>query len=170
MCEPVALTIAATAIAALGQGYSALSANAQSTYESRVARQNARLESERAKDAIERGTIEAQRFQRKAGQEMGEQNAALAANGIDIAFGTAADVRGDTAMFAREDTKTIYDNSFREAKGYEINAANFLSESKAARMRGKAALIKGGFDMASTVLGGATQVSKIRNPRAWGFR
>ena len=163
MCEPISLTVAATAVMALGQGYSALSANAQSKYASRVAKQNAGLENERAKDAIERGTKDAQRFQRKAGQEMGQQNAALAANGIDIGFGSAADVRGDTAMFAREDTKTIYDNSFREAKGYEINAANFLSESKAQRMAGKAALIKGGFDIAGTILGGATQISKLKS-------
>lgn len=153
---------------ALGQGYSALASNAQGTYEARVARQNARLENERAKDAIERGTTEAQRYQRRLSQEQGQQNAALAANGIDITFGSAADVRGDTAMFGREDTGTIYENAFREARGYEINAANFLSESRAARMRARSALVKGAFDIAGTVLGGATQISKIKTARSTG--
>lgn len=154
---------------ALGQGYSALSANAQERYAARVATQNARMENERARDAIERGTKDAQRFQRQAGQEMGQQNAALAANGIDLTFGSAADVRGDTAMFAREDTATIYENAFREAKGYEINAANFLAERKASKMRAKGALIEGGLNMASTILGGATQVSKINTARSQGY-
>ena len=162
MCDPLTITIAATAVAALGQGYSALSTNAQEKYASRIARQNARLENERAKDALQRGGEEARRFQRKLGQEMGQQNAALAANGIDITFGSAANVRGDTAMFGREDTRTIHENARREAQGYEINAANFLSESKAAKMRGRSALIQGGFNMASTILGGATQYRRIQ--------
>jgi hypothetical protein len=170
MCDPViGLTMAATAVAAMGQGYSALSQNAQEQYSAKVATQNARLENERARDAIERGFTEAQRFQRQSGQEMGAQNAAMAANGIDITFGSAADVRGDTAMFAREDTATIYQNAFREARGYEINSANFLTERQAAKMRGTGALVEGAFGIGSTVLGGATQLSKMKWARDRGL-
>lgn len=153
---------------ALGQGYSALSANTQERYAAKVAYQNARLENERAKDAIERGGEEARRYQKRASQEMGAQNAAMAANGIDITFGTAADVRGDTAMFTREDTATIYDNAYREARGYEINAANFLAERQARKRAATGALVEGGFNILTTALGGATQVSKMTTARSTG--
>lgn len=162
MCDPISLTIAATAVAAVGQGVGALSANSQANYEAKVAKQNARTEEASARDAIERGKTDSQRYQRQLSQQMGAQNAALAANGIDISYGSAADVRGDTAMFGREDVQTITENSFREAKGFEINATNYLAQAKSAKQRGKAALVKGVFDMGSTVLGGATQVSKMR--------
>src|SRR4051794_11456363 len=111
MCDPGtigALMIASTAVSALGQGYSALSANAQAKYESRVATQNAKLEESRAGDALQRGTTEAIRYQKQLSQTEGQQNAALAANGIDIGFGSAAAVRADTAAAGMQDTITIY--------------------------------------------------------------
>jgi hypothetical protein len=169
MCDPVTLTVAATAVAALGQGYSALSANSQARYESKVAKTNAAIEESRARDALQRGTADAQSYQRKLSQEEGQQNAALAANGIDIGFGSAADVRADTARFGREDTLNIYKNAGREARGFEINSANYLSESKAAKARAKSALISGAFNIGSTVLGGATQVAKFNAASKYGF-
>lgn len=164
MCNPallVPLTIASTAISALGQGYSALSANAQARYESKVATQNAQLEEGRAGDALQRGTTEAIRYQKQLSQQEGEQNAAMAANGIDISFGTAANVRSDTARAGLEDTMTIYKNAAREAQGYEINAANYRSQAAASKAQAKSAMVSGLFNIGSTVLGGATQIGKI---------
>lgn len=144
-----------------------MSANSQARYESKVAKANAGTEESRARDALQRGTSEAQSYQRRLSQEEGQQNAALAANGIDISFGSAADVRADTARFGREDTLNIYKNAQREAQGYEISSVNYLAESKAAKARAKSALIQGVFNIGSTVLGGATQVSKIKSGQAW---
>jgi hypothetical protein len=137
----------------------------QARYEAKVADANARRESQRAIDALERGDIETRRYQRRLSQEIGQQNAALAANGIDITFGTAADVRGDTMMFGQEDVQSIQQNAFREAMGYDINAANYSAEAVARRRAAKGALIGGAFGVASTVLGGATQVANINRPR-----
>ncbi len=162
MCDPVTLTLAATAVAAIGQGVGAMSASKQANYQAKVAGANAKRESQAAIDAIERGNIETRKFQRRAGQEMGQQNAALAANGIDITFGSAADVRGDTAMFAQEDSQAIQENARREAMGYDINAVNYLSEAKSQRSAARGALVQGAFGVASTVLGGATQYSRMR--------
>lgn len=163
------LTIAATAVTALGQGYSALSANAQSRYEAKVATSNARLEESRAGDALQRGSSEAIRYQRQLSQEEGQQNAALAANGIDIGFGSAASVRADTARAGMEDTLAIYKNAAREAQGYEINSANYRSQASASRAQAKSAIVSGIFNIGSTVLGGATQISKMKAGQSAGF-
>lgn len=168
MCDPLSLTIAATAVAALGQGVSAIGAHQQGKYEAKVAGANAKAESARAADAINRGSEESRRYQRRLAQEMGQQNAALAANGIDIGFGTAADVRGDTAMLGREDVITINENARREAMGFDINAMNFGAEQQSAKRRARGALYKGGFDIVGTVLGGAQQFGKISSARSAG--
>ena len=168
MCDPVSLGLAATAVTALGQGYSSLSANAQSRYEARVADQNASLEESRAGDALARGKVDATNYQKKLSQTEGEQNAALAANGIDITFGSAAAVRSDTANAGMQDTVNIYKNAQREAQGYEINAANYRAQSAADRSNAKSAIVSGLFNIGSTVLGGATQVSKLQASQKFG--
>lgn len=162
MCDPLSLTIAATAVAAVGQGVSAYSSYQQNRYEAKVADQNARLESKAAIDALERGRIESRNYQRRLGQEIGQQNAALAANGIDITFGTPANVRGDTLMFGREDVATIETNALREAEGHDIGAVNYLAAARSSRQAATGALVQGAFGVASTVLGGATQYSKYK--------
>jgi hypothetical protein len=145
-----------------------LSANAEARYESKVATHNARLEQSRADDALQRGTTEAIRYQKQLSQTEGQQNAALAANGIDITFGSAAVVRGEAARAGMEDTITIYKNAAREAQGYEINAANFRADAAAKKTQAKSAIISGIFNMGSTVLGGATQVSKLKAAQNFG--
>ena len=160
MCDPISLgtmMIAATAVQAVGQGVGALQANQAAKYEARVAGQNSRIASAQAVDAIDRGRRDLQRHYREASQTQGQQSAALAANGIDITFGSAAAVRGDTAMFAQEDAMTIAQNTEGEVKGFDIQGSNYRSQAQAARMRGRNALVSGAFGMASTVLGGATQ-------------
>ena len=49
MCDPLTLTIAATAVATAGAGFSALQQNAQANYQAKVADQNAKLSAEAAK-------------------------------------------------------------------------------------------------------------------------
>ena len=169
MCDPVSvgvLIVASTAVMAAGQGVSAISTSQQHKYEAKLADSNAKAESQRAIDAIDRGRIESRRYQRKLGQEMGAQNAALAANGIDITFGSAANVRGDTAMFGREDVQAINENARREAMGFDINAVNYLSVAKSSRKQATGAIVQGAFGVASTVLGGATQFASYRQRRA----
>lgn len=133
----------------------------QAGYEARVANQNARLESERANDALERGRTEKRRYQQEAGQQAGRQRAAIGANNIDLSFGSAFDVRADTLQAGAEDVATIDRNTLRETRGFEINAMNFRSEAMSARRRRTAAYISGGLQIASTALGAATQYKRM---------
>lgn len=168
MCDPgtiTALMVASTVVAAAGQGVQAISTAQQYKYEAKVAKANVLAEDARAKDALERGRQENLDYQRKLAQEMGQQNAALAANGVDITFGSAASVRGDTAMFGRTDVDRINQNALREARGYEINAANYGAEAISDRRKATGAIVQGAFGVASTILGGATQITKMRAAR-----
>lgn len=165
MCLPaIPLAIASTAIAAGGQIYGGLSANAASNYEAAVATQNRNLELAARGNALERGEQEQTRHWRRVAQAYGEQAAAQAASGLDVGYGSPADNLADVMMIGYEDSRTISQNTVNEIRGYEMNAANYLMQGRAAKSRGRAALIGAGFGVASTILGGATKVSQLKKP------
>ena len=169
MCEPVTLAIAATTVAAAGTMYQGAAANAQARYEADVAQENRKHELAARDDAFRRGEIEQMRHYRQLSQRLGLQRASLAASGLDVNFGSAADLQTDTMLLGYEDSSIIAENTMREAKGYEINAANYTMQGRAARSRGTAALVGAGLSTASTILGGASQVGEMRfNQRVYG--
>ena len=163
MCDPVsALAITAAVVSATGSVYGGLAANQQGKYEQRVADANAKLAASQANDAAERGALEARNYQRRVAHTQGRQQAAMAANGIDTNFGSALDVQRDTAMIAREDAQTIYDNAGNEIQGFDISANNYRAQGAAARARGSAAKTAGFIEAGSTLLGGASQFGRLR--------
>lgn len=166
MCEPATLTLMAAGAAAVSTAVTTVTAVQQQNYQAKVATRNAGLESIAARDAIERGKVESQNYQRQASQMQGAQRAALAANGIDTTFGSAADVRVDTALFAAEDAQTIRENSMREVRGFDISAANYRAQAQASRQAATGAAIGGAFNFGSTVLGGAAQYRNVKLKRA----
>lgn len=178
MCaDPVTLTLIATAVSAVGSAASTVTAMQQSTYQARVADRNAKMEDAAARDAIERGKLEDQRYQRQMSQQQGAQRAALAANGVDVNFGNAAAVREDLARAGQEDSQTIRENAMREARGFELSAANYRAQAAGARQARTGQAISGAFDFGSTVLGGVQQYKRVqwnqRNPTSnrrnpWG--
>ncbi len=121
-----------------------------------------------AQDAIKRGAIEEQRQYRRTAQALGAQRAAIAANGIETAFGSAADIQTDTKLIGWEDAQTIRENAQREAKGFEISAANQRDKAASSRAAGSAAIIGGVFDAGSTILGGAQRYSKYKAGQGGG--
>jgi hypothetical protein len=162
MCEPGTLIVASTAAAAAGKGVSALNAAAGQRYASRIATRNAQLANEQARDAQAANRLEAQRLYRKAGQVAGQQNAAMAANGIDLGFGSALQVQGDTAMLVGEDATQLYRKGFEETRGFEIDALNQRAEAAGRKRAATAALVEGAFDVGSTILGGAKQYDQYK--------
>ena len=162
MCAPPVLALVAAGVAAAGAGYSALQANAQARGQAAQAKVNQAEANRSAADALERGNVEQQQHYRKVSAQMGAQRAAMAANGLDISFGSAAYLVGDTAMYGQEDASALAENTVREARGFEINAANYGAERKSAKLAATGALVKGAFDMGSTILSGASQYGKLK--------
>lgn len=126
-----------------------------------LADRNAKVASEQAHDSILNTNLEAQRRSRQTGQVMGQQQAAMAANGVDINFGTALDLQRDTQMIGAEDLNQIYKGGNERTKGYDIQGANYKSEAAAQRAKASGALIQGAFGAVSTALGGASQIKKM---------
>ena len=168
MCEPATLAIIGTVAATASAGVAGYSAYQQSKYQAKVAKQNAKFESERAIGEIDRGVEERRNLSRRYAATRGAQRAAMAANGIDVDFGSAADVLGDTDMFYREDTETSLTNQADRVRGIDISAANFRGEAAAAKSRATGQLIGTALNMGSTILGGVGQVNQLRAARAGG--
>ncbi|UXC93131.1 hypothetical protein EGM87_22815 [Sphingobium sp. RSMS] len=163
MCDPLTLTAIGTGVATIGAGFTALQANAQANYQAKVADQNAKLSAEAASRAQEATQDEALQHYRKVAQLKGQQRVAMAAGGLDVDFGNAADLTSDTNMLAREDARRIYDQGGENVRGFDIEGANYRSQAKASRQAATGALVGGAFNMATTALGGAQQYSKLRS-------
>jgi hypothetical protein len=156
------LALAASAITAAGTIYTGAAANAQGKYEQRIAQQNADLERKKFADAQERGAIDIMRRYRENSAAIGRQRANAGAAGLDADFGSLLAGQEDTQMITDEDVYTIGRNTTREIEGYDINVSNFISSGKAARARGKSALIGSALSATGTLLGGATQFAKAK--------
>lgn len=113
-----------------------------------MSRINARLDEDQAVSAERRGGILAQRARTEGAQVIGEQRAALAANGIRVDRGVAVDLALDSGMAAERDALEIENAAAMEAMGYRIQGAS-------TRLRGKLDRIEGTTRAISTGLSGA---------------
>lgn len=161
MCDPISLTIAATAVAASSQVMSGIGQAQQANYEAGVNDQNARLSAEQARDSNQNINLEAQRRYRALAQTQGQQQAAMAANGVDLNFGSAVDIQHDTAMIGAEDVAQIYKGGFQRTRGFDIQGWNYASQAEADRAKAKGAMLQGIMGGLGTALGGASQVSRM---------
>jgi hypothetical protein len=166
MCLPAAaaipLAIASTAVSAAGQVMSGLQAKAQGRYEAQVASMNEGLAADAARQSITAGQSERTDFWRKVGSLKGQQIAAMAANGIDVGYGIGQRTQDDTQFLANEDARNLYGQIDQRTKGHLIDASNYKAEGVAAKARGNNAFTSSLFGAASTILGGASQVSGLK--------
>ncbi len=165
MCPPALapfLLAATTAVSSVGSVISGIGQANQANYAATIADQNARLSADQAKRAEENTAIEAQRRYRQSAQVLGAQQAAMAANGVDLNFGTALDVSRDARMIAAEDVGQIYQQGADTVKGLDIQAWNYRGEANAQRAKASGALVSGIFGAAGTALGGASQFAKMK--------
>jgi hypothetical protein len=162
LCDPVTigvLAVASTALAAGGQLYAASAQANQAKYAANVATENRKHELAARDDARKRGEMEQMRHWRRVAQMQGQQRAELGAAGLDLGFGSALDIQDETLAMGFEDSTIINENTAKEVKGYEINAANYANQAKAHKMTAKAAKVSGYIGAASTILGGASQLA-----------
>ncbi|CAB4120768.1 hypothetical protein UFOVP5_5 [uncultured Caudovirales phage] len=162
MCDPISLTIAAAAVTAGGQIASGIGQAQQARYSATIADRNATLAADQGKRVEENTALEAQRRYRQSAQVLGGQQAAMAANGVDLNFGSAVDVSRDARMIAAEDVGQIYRQGSDQVKGLDIQGWNYRGEANAQRAKASGAIVNSVFSAASTALGGASQASKLK--------
>lgn len=156
------MAIASGVISGAGQIYGGLQANAQGKYEAKLAKRNAAMEVEAEHENRQLTEDSARDYWKSVARTKGQNIAAMAANGIDVDFGSADRLQQDTVTQSREEVTRIYRQGEKTSKDRLINASNYVSEAKAARARGKAALIGSAFGAAGSIMGGLSQASSIR--------
>lgn len=103
---------------ALGAGSAALGATSayqQAQFSKEMANYNAGIAEMNAQDALRRGDEEAMKVGRQGRQLGGTQRAVMAARGVDIGEGTAADILDQTDFFTISDQNTVRNNAAKEA-------------------------------------------------------
>lgn len=115
--------------AAMGAYSSADSQKAMYAYQAQLARNNAIVQEQRAKDALARGATNVQNVQMKTAQVKSDQRAALAANGIDLGSGSAVDILTTTDYMGARDAITAQHNADMEAWADRNNANNLNSDA-----------------------------------------
>ncbi len=167
MCLPLlapigtALGASAASAAALGTAVTAMTAgSALSAYGSiqqgrtaaAVGRNNQIMAEYAAQDAQRRGEEDAQAVRRKADQLKGTQRATMAARGLDLNAGTAADLLDSTDFFSEVDQNTARYNAKRDAWSSRAQGAQAAAQGRAARQQGNLAAF-------GTLLGTTGQVA-----------
>ena len=162
-------TIGSTLLGAAGaiqQGQAQASAQRAAAqadqYKAQVAEMNAQLAERQAQDAINRGQLAEQQQRQKAAQILGAQTAAMAANGVDLSFGSPLDVLTGTAQQSELDALTIRSNAAREAYDDRVKAYNYRTGGQLDTMRAasdsaaaSAASTSGFLSAGGTILTGA---------------
>jgi len=141
----LAATAASTAIGVMSAQANAKAQQNAANYQAQVARNNA----EAARQA---GEAQAQQVYREGAQRAGLQRAVMAANNLDLGFGSALAIQRDTAEATGLDAATARYNALTQGLGLENQAALL-------RYQGESARAAGGWQTAGTLLSGVSQFS-----------
>lgn len=125
--------------------------------QARMAEVNARIAEMGAQSALNQGHKQAASLTLRAGQMKSTQRAAMAANGIDLGEGSAAEVQASTDTMKDIDQNQILANAVQSAWGYRMQGVNHQNEALMARADAKG--IKPGMDLATSLLGSATSIA-----------
>lgn len=159
-------------VASLGSAYAeSESIKAQGDYQRSISEMNSEFANAQANDATKRGEQSVNDLRQQTRQRVGSQRAALAASGVDVGSGSAAQLQMDTEMTAIQDARTIRNNAVREAWGFRSQAANMSAQgdfaSITARGQSTQTLLNGGMRAAgnfSSAYGAYKDGKKVDQP------
>lgn len=125
----LALTAASAAVAAGGAISSADAQRKSANYQAQVARNDTTTAAQNAEYATQAGQAKAYQAGIAAREQQGRVTSALAANGVDVNSGSAADVRTtqrETGALNQEQTTA---NAALQAYGYRTQQTSFQSQA-----------------------------------------
>ncbi len=141
----------------MGSYYSAKNQAANLNFQANIAGINARIAESAAQSELQKGQRQIGALTLQAGQLKARQRATLAANGVDLGYGSAAEIQASTDLMKEIDMDTIQANAVRSAWGYRTEKANYQAQ---AIMAGAAAKgIRPVESAVSSLLGGAGSVA-----------
>lgn len=149
--------IGGAATSAIGSYYSAAAQKTALQGQAAVADINARIAELGAQSALYQGQQQVGALTLKAGQLKSGQRATMAANGIDLGTGNAAEIQASTDIMKEIDANTLTANAVRSAWGYRTQAVNF--ENEALTKRATAGTISPFGSAVGSLLGSAASVA-----------
>jgi hypothetical protein len=153
----LAMQGAGAASSALGAYYGAQSSKATLNFNADLADINARVAESAAQASLLTGEREEQRSMISTANLKGTQRASLAANGVDLGEGSAANILTTTDVMGEADANTIHANAIRQAFGYRTQSVN--QSNQAMMSRASASAIDPLTAGATSLLGSAGQVA-----------
>jgi hypothetical protein len=104
---------------------------------------NATVASEQSQDALDRGNLQADEYRATVRGAIGTTRTIQAASGVDVGYGSAADVQADEAFLGKLDETTIRSNAVRQAWGYQVQSLNYKQQGVITRETGQADIAAG---------------------------
>jgi len=141
----------------VGSYFSAKSNKANLEGQAALADTNQRIAELGAQQELLNGQQQVGRLTMQAGQLKSSQRTNLAANGMDLGEGSAAEIQASTDIMKEIDKNTVEANAVRSAWGYRTQGMNYQNEATV--KRGSAGGINSGMSGVSSLLGGAGQVA-----------
>lgn len=155
MCDfGMAMGLLSAGIGAMGAIQEGQARAEAANYQAQVQENNAQIAEFKARDAIVRGNEEQKKQRQYTASVSAKQRVAMAANNVDVTYGSALDAAVDTAMLGELDALTIQSNSYREAYDHKISATNERAGAELSRMEAKNAQTAGFLSAAGTLVGG----------------
>lgn len=154
----LASKIGGLAFSTIGAYSSAQTAQGNLRMQATAADANARIAELGAQSAMAQGQQQAAALTLKAGNLKSAQRARLAANGVDLGVGNAAEVLASTEIMKEIDRNQLEANATRTAFGYRAQAANYQGD--AIMKRAAAGSISPLMAAGATLLGGAGSVAE----------
>jgi type II secretory pathway pseudopilin PulG len=159
-------TMVMAALSAAGSVMQGMAASSAAKAQARAEEQNARLAELQGQDAVRRGGREEAKFRREQSILEGRQRSLLAASGVDIDSGSAADLQEASRMEGEEDAAVIRLNAQREKWGFDTQALNHRNAASAARAAGRGALTAGILGAGTSLLSAANSAGGFGKPGA----
>ena len=129
--------------------------NAIAQSQANIARLNAQMMEWQAQSRLRSNEKDQVRLTMQAGQTKASQRAALAANGIAVGEGSAAELQASTDIIKEIDSNQLTANARREAWGMRMQAAQYEGQALMAKAQKKNKWLTFG----TTLLQGASQVA-----------
>ena len=149
---------AGAAMGTVGSYYSAQNTKSNLQMQANLADTNAQIAELGAQSALAQGAKEEQRSRLQTTALKKSQRVALAANGVDLGQGSAAELLTSTDLMGDIDANTIKANAVRNAWGYRTQATNY--QNQALMNRASAGAISPGAGAVASLLGGAGSVGQ----------
>ena len=138
------LTVGGGALSAFGLIWQGIAARRQANTEAAIARSNAKRARGAAAEAVSRGQFESRRHLIRTRQFAGSQRAAYGAGGVDVGFGSPADIVEETKRMGDVDAATIRYNAAQEAWGLKAKAVDYTTQAGMLRCRPGCSAVRGG--------------------------